>query len=269
MTSLAAWLGVDQRTPSSLYLVADSRFTALPSGDVTSGQKTFASATSPDCFSFCGDVLLPSRILRDMETAGLSPRALAADRHAALVERVRHVLGEALGRPSGPFTILHGARDGVSMAATFYMWRTSWIPESGLSDVSESLPTTSVLALAQGSGRAPVEREHVAWSKSDAGRTSRAVFSSFCDAIRSGADPLTGGPPQIAALYRTGPAEAVGVIWDGRCHLRGSPLEAPAVEEAGVEWRNELFERCDPTTLQRLPSAQRHARPKLSGRQDR
>jgi hypothetical protein len=35
----------------------------------------------------------------------------------------------------------------------------------------------------------------------------------------------------------------------------------PSAHLAFVEWRNELFERCDPVTGERFDGTQRHARP--------
>ena len=225
------------------------------------GQKAFASPGSPDCFAFCGDVSLPSRILLEFEASGLSPLESAEGRHAFFVERVRSALAADFAGQRQTFTILHGARVGVGLALSFYLWSTSW-SQIGLEDKAEPLPTESVMALALGSGETPVRRQDVAWRHSDIGRTSRAVFSAFCDAIRSGEDRFSGGPPQIVSLYRRGNAEAIGVIFDGQRCLRGSVLPANDAARAGVEWRNELFERCDPQTMQRLPSAQPHARPK-------
>ena len=74
-------------------------------------------------------------------------------------------------------------------------------------------------------------------------------------------------PPEYeltAVVERVDGADGVvfGVIVDGQRCLRGAALSTDEATRAEVEWRNELFERCDPATMQRLPSAQPHARPK-------
>ncbi|MGH7752442.1 MAG: hypothetical protein ACREN5_06470, partial [Gemmatimonadales bacterium] len=95
---------------------------------------------------------------------------------------------------------------------------------------------------------------------STVGRTSRTVFGALCDSIASGSDPASGGAPQLAGLYRVGSGQTFGVITAGKRYLLGLCVDdSPAL--GGVEWRNELFERCDWETGTRLPEAQRHYRP--------
>jgi hypothetical protein len=88
------------------------------------------------------------------------------------------------------------------------------------------------------------------------------VFSGLCDAIAGGEDPLTGGAPQLAGIYRTASAEFFGVVWSGARYVMGTPDSLAAVDPRAIEWRNRLFERCDGTTLLLLSGAQRHARPR-------
>lgn len=262
MTSLACWLGVDQRGPASLYIAGDSRFT-WPNGTlVGDGQKTFASPTTPDVFAFCGDAWFPSLLFKELQSIHLSSLAGAHDRHTEVLNRVQNALAAQPKHPYRRFTIIHGARDSQGMTASFHLWQTSWAAAGECLDIVEPLPTESVLALAVGSGERSVIRQDVGWRNSDVGRTSRAVFSGFCDAVRSGDDPLTGGSPQLVGLFRKGPAEAFGVVFGGRRYLYGKVV--PSAESAGqaVEWRNVLFERCDPYTMQVLQGAQRHARPR-------
>jgi hypothetical protein len=263
MTSLAAWIGVDQRGPASLYIASDSRFT-YPDGRIAyEGQKTFVSRLTADIFAYCGDVQLPSTFLKEVESIGIPSIASAHERHVHLIGRASQLLAESNLSSRQAFSIVHGARDGFGMQATFHLWTTSWSPEVGWVDVVEHLPTESVLALAAGSGATPVTRQHVAWRQSDVGRTSRAVFSAFCDAISSGEDPRTGGAPQVVGLFLRTNGEAIGVIREGQCFLKGSVVQSPSALAASVvEWRNVLFERCDPLTKQIIVGAQRHARPR-------
>ena len=48
-------------------------------------------------------------------------------------------------------------------------------------------------------------------SPSDVGGTSRSIFSAFYDAMQSSDDPLSGGYPQIAALYTTRKPQVIGL----------------------------------------------------------
>lgn len=86
-------------------------------------------------------------------------------------------------------------------------------------------------------------------------RTSRAVFSGFCDSVASAADWQTGGAPQLVGLRRMGHAITFGVVWGERHYMSGSP-------DVGLDGTVESFDR----HLQRvdrsgvpLHGAQRHA----------
>ncbi len=128
-----------------------------------------------------------------------------------------------------------------------------------------TLPATSDVVVALGSGATKLSGPKQLWAKSEAGGTSRVVFSAFCDHLSSGADPKTGGAPQLVSLYRdSGVVQAVGVVWDQQLYLAGAKVAiAPlAPSQPHVEWRDRLFQRCDPATGQALSGAQVHARPR-------
>jgi hypothetical protein len=81
------------------------------------------------------------------------------------------------------------------------------------------------------------------------GRTSRAVFSAFCDSFRSGTDSFSGGAPQLVGLYRKGVGESFGIIYQNARYLFGVPAGPDEAALMALEWRNELFERCDVLSL--------------------
>jgi hypothetical protein len=96
MTSLAVALAVDSRGPTAIYIITDSRLTwdstAVQRWDF--GQKTFASARTPDVFGFCGEALFPPMILRqtlDQINCGLifADGINAAERHEMLFAGLR------------------------------------------------------------------------------------------------------------------------------------------------------------------------------------
>lgn len=70
MTAFAAWVGVDQRGPASLYLASDRRisWSGQPFRTWDSGRKVFACSTHPDVFGYVGDVLFPSLVLGQVAT---------------------------------------------------------------------------------------------------------------------------------------------------------------------------------------------------------
>jgi hypothetical protein len=108
-----------------------------------------------------------------------------------------------------------------------------------------------------GSGSTSVREAHKLWQASAAARTSRAVFSAFCESVTGGKDPKTGGAPQLAGLYREGPGLLFGIIHAQQRFFAGAQLTGIEDPKA-VEWRNDLFERVGGTTKRRLSGAQRH-----------
>lgn len=261
MTSLGSWRGTDSRGPSSLYVVTDSRFTWPNGSSFDSGRKTFVSPSSPDVFGYCGDIRLPELVLTQLEESGLPVNGSAHERHTEFLSRLESAIIQQPGSSPESFAILHGARDGEGMTSTFHVWCTTKTQTTALTDVSEQLPADSTLAFALGSGENAVRREDRRWNRSEVGRTSRAVFSAFCDALTAGSDRNSGGAPQVVALFRSGTAEHVGVIYGGMRYLRGQAVRSDEVAIAATEWRNELFERCDPVTMKLIIGGQRHARP--------
>ena len=262
MTSLACWRGVDSRSPSSLYIATDSRF-AWPDGNCTDGnQKAFISSSSPDIFGFCGEVRVPTILLPPLETCGLAASESAHARHAELLDRLVAVIASVATSRSRPFTVVHGSRDADGMASQFYVWCVHWSRTTGLVDVAEALPSDSALAFVVGSGERSVTRQDLKWKRSEIGRTSRAAHSCFCDSLRSCADPMSGGGPQVVRIFREGGAETIGLVFNGERYYRGTVVAPSHDAVRATEWRNELFERWDAQTMTRIDGAQRHARPR-------
>ncbi len=267
MTSFAAWVGVDSRGPSSFYFASDSRITWPGSASVwDSGRKVFASHVHPDIFGYAGDVLFPSIVLGqalDLADTGLlfGQAATVSERQDKLVGFVEESFDVYPPTARGPFIIAHCSRFGSGVSAQFQLRTTSWSWEGGWKLETHPIPEHSDLALCFGSGRDAINSFVLSWKKSEAGGTSRAIFSAFCDSLQSRTDPLSGGAPQLVGIYRTGAARAFGVITDKGPFLFGSKLTG-VIDPGAVEWRNSLFERCDGSSLAPLPGAQRQPRPR-------
>lgn len=275
MTTLAAWVGVDQRAAASLYLVSDSRFMlfhkhSVPTVHTNEGRKIFACKNEPHLFGYWGQVAFPSAAISDavseIDAGALFGAADDATTRQAIFEefvtaRLRHKL-KVQTAPSDAyeFAILHGARQGSGMQSAFRLWILGWKPESGWNVRERELEPASEVLYAGGSGAESFLQRNGSWKDSDLGRTSRGVFSAFVEALRSKYDPYSGGAPQLGGLFRKGRAMEFGVIYKDETFLRGKPVN-PSNLPVDLEWFNELFERADPSTLQRLPDAQRHAKP--------
>ncbi|MCK1288989.1 hypothetical protein IVB41_34365 [Bradyrhizobium sp. 44] len=271
MTTLAAWSGVDPRGPSSLYLVSDSRISwgsYLNRWDA--GRKLFACKSTPDVFGYVGDVLFPSlmlgQIIAAADDGALFPTGASAEaRHAIVAETVKVSLGSRFNAPDRSFAILHGARDGSGMNARFRLWTltyvaSTWTRAAVWTDEELSIDKTqSALHTALGSGGRAVKKQNEDLQYDPQGRTSRAIFWAFCDALKNKADPLSGGAPQLIGLYRTEMGKSYGITYEGHRYYQGL-LVPDSAHLNGIEWRDVNFQRVDGATMQVLHGAQRHGR---------
>ena len=122
-----------------------------------------------------------------------------------------------------------------------------------------TMPDRSGLVLNEGSGKQHVRQAYNEWQAGPSARTSRAVFSAFCDSIADSGDPGTGGAPQLAGLYRIGPGRLIGIVHKRQRYFARAALIG-AEQTDGVEWRNDLFERTEGKSKKRTPGAQIHNR---------
>lgn len=269
MTTLIGWTGVDSHGTASIYFASESRMSWPDSTTWDRGRKLFSAQTQPDIIGYQGDVLFPSLLLGqiiDLINAGV---LIEFDNdHLERWRRISSVLTDAFaGYPDAqkrPFTIVYATREAERMASVFHIAQTTWSRTGGWRTTWLPLPSRSSLVVNLGSGAADMATWYERWSRTSRRDTSRSVFSAFCDALCFSTDPLSGGAPQLAGLYRIGCGRTFGVVHRGQRFVHGLPL--PAVRAlAGVEWRNALFERCDPTTLGRFEEAEPQPAPRGLG----
>ena len=170
----------------------------------------------------------------------LLPDGLA--RHASLYQMIRSCADALPGARRDTFGIFHASRDGKGQASNRLLWHTQWNPKNGWSDTRIPLEGVSALTVSAGSGEF-VMSNHTSAARSELGAVNRNVFTGFCDGLISGDDPRSGGPPQFVGLYRQGCGMHFGVIFQGKSYYRG--VDAMSLALPDLEWRNELFERCD------------------------
>lgn len=263
MTTLVAWLGVDARGPASIYLASDSRITWGGSGSWNAGRKLFVCRVRGFLFGYCGEAFFPSQVLGQVAEY-IDTDLLTASEPEDGVRQIVSVVSVMLrGQPpalSGSFDLILAQRSGEGMVSTFHLHTARFSPSTAPEIIRHALPQSSGVIGAWGSGGKTFREHERRWSKSDVGGTSRAVFSAFADSIASGADPLSGPPPQIVGLYRKGPGQSFGVIWEGRRYYYAIEVKGQ-VETRIVQWHNSLFEICDPQTLERAVGAQPQPRP--------
>jgi hypothetical protein len=273
MTTLVGWLSSDSRGPSAIYIASDSRITwGVPHRRWDAGRKLFACRESPDLFGYCGDVLFPTQALgQAVELADhkllFNEGSTAVDRHERLLQVLTESLSLRSGAPRSDFSIVHVARDGHGMTSCFSIWKASFSSSNGLRDrliaqvrVSDGGVSRRLFAL--GSGAEAYVEETIRWSASAQGNTSRAFYTALCDVVGRGSDSASGGAPQLVGLYRNGNGRAFGVVHEGRRYFHGVPV--PNITHfKGIEWRDDAFQRIDPTTMALKRGAQRQVRPKM------
>jgi len=273
MTTLAAWVGIDQRAPASLYVASDSRFTQRGwfkwKTSTNEGQKVFACKVEPHLFGYCGWVAFPSQVISDavvlIDSGQLFGNYADAYRRQKAFEsyiqmRLDDELKKVRRHRAAEFSILHAAREAAGMVSVFRLWILQWHPHRGWCIREKQLPESSGVLFAGGSGADAFLQRDVSWKESDIGRTSRGVFSAFVEALQAGYDQFSGGAPQLGGIFRKGRAMEFGIVYNQTRFLCGRPVSSTAIPE-NLDWFNELFERTDPQTMKRLPYAQRHAKP--------
>ena len=249
-----------------MYFASDSRISWPGVGTWDHGRKLFACRRYPHIFGYCGDVLFPTQTLSqitEMIDSGLI--ASPFDAIDCYTEKIVSIIEAALKTyppmASQKFDILYCMREGEFMRSRFHLRQITFDPAAAPTILSLEIPGRSGAVAVLGSGSQIVRAQLNQWTASHVGGTSRAVFSSFCDSLLSGNDPLTGGPPQLIGLRRKSPPRTFGVIWQQRRYFYGLEANAPAIQD-GVHWFNELFEICVPETLIRKQDAQPQPRPK-------
>ena len=279
MTTLCSWTSVDSRGPSAIYLASDSRISWIAPGQAARwdvGRKLFAAHSTADIFGFSGDVLFPSILLGQvcslLEVGLLFTPKDPVEKRA---ERLQALLVRGLAEYPPPqrraFSVFYGTRMGErpipyragtkQPLVSFHLFVIRWNSETGWTLAQIAQPSSSAITAADGSGRDALDEHVRRWEQSDIGGTSRAVFGAFCDSLRSGQDPNSGGAPQLVRLGPAGPAVSIGIVWQAGRYLFGQDVGNDGTDD--IEWRNSTLEECDPLTGQRRPTAQKQPRPRL------
>lgn len=296
MTSLVCWFAVDSRKVSSVYVASDSRITA-PDGRVLSdcSQKVFACRKRPDILGYCGNAeRLPSvlpRLVSDLDAQPMTPAENAWARALQLARELNAAIPIHDARAYEGTTVVYASRCGEGYeGAAFNVFElhvvddkwdfatVDWTddPTSPTYDPAGAHQRMDRLDVAAslGSGARGVKERREQWASyhghqivrqgiagTTRARASRGVFSGLCTALSFDDDRLSGGAPQLATIHQEGAASSLGVIWNDARFYEG---RAQTIEQAialGTRWHDQLFQLCDPSTMQALKSAAHHAAP--------
>lgn len=272
MTSLVAWVAVDSVGPSALYFASDSRITWGDGRRWDFCKKVFSSNTEPEILGFCGDVLFPvqalSQVISLIDSGYLYEKSDSArEKFIKIAEVIEQIYSTYPEPHTSPFTIIHGVRLGEGNVTRFEVSMLTWSKLDGFK--MEFIPTLEKfeqsdpkLIIALGSGTGVIKNIGSLWEQSDVGGTSRAVFSSFCEAVTSGTDACTGGAPQLSTLQRKGVGKPLGYVSSDNTYLSGIVVNKNC-NLNNIKFYNSFFEICDPVTRARKDSAQRQPKPRM------
>jgi hypothetical protein len=272
MTTLQSWIsytdtGERPDLPRAVYLASDSRIT-WGTADIRweAGRKVFAPSAEPHLFGFCGDVVLPVLLIGQIVSAidaGIffSSELSAHERQEAVLRAVERGIASAVMTPTTDFVIHHIYREREWPNTFFHAWTIRYNScDHSCTSHELLIPTTTNVLGVFGSGQKSAKAHHDSWQNTEAAGRSRAILSSFCDSIRSDDDSLSGGAPQLAALYTSGPPVQIGMYIDGRLYMNGMEIEAgPAL--SNIRWRDCIGQEIDSQTGNVAHGARRFARP--------
>lgn len=271
MTTLQSWVsysdtGERSDLPRAVYIVSDSRITwGSFERRWEAGRKIFTPNLEPHLFGYCGDVIFPALLIGQLTSAidaGIlfSSDASADERNELVLQAVRLGVSRAVSTPTGDFSIHHLYRERSWPNTHFRAWTIFFKATSGTCSSQEvCIPSTTAVIGSFGSGRESARAHHSHWQATESAGRSRAILSSFCDSISSDDDPLSGGPPQLAALYTKGPPIQIGMYINRRKFVNG--LEVTGSSLGKIEWRDRLGQEVEPQTGKVIPGARRFFRP--------
>ena len=269
MTTLLAWVGADQRGPASIRIASDSRISWSSSGTVLRkwdfGRKVFASRTAADVIGYCGDSFFPtqtiSQIIDLIDSGVFCPAGTSPQQKIDLIVSTLELAAyEYPSAEKREFSILYCTRYGSGMKGEFSLYTVSFTAGKSGRVVELKIPNRSQRLITLGSGKDKVDPYMQKWAASDVGGTSRSIFSAFCEYLHSHDDPQTGGPPQLAGLFRQGAGRSFGIVWDEKLYLMGMAMPHQSAQVT-FDCYNDLFELCDAMTLRRVEGAQRQPTP--------
>lgn len=274
MTTLLAWIsytttGERPELPRALYIASDSRLTwDRYSAQWDAGRKLFAPVAAPHLFGYSGDVIFPSLILSQITSAidqGIlfSVDADPEDKHEAILESIKLSHSVRRNFPDDDFTIIHACRTHGWPNTSFACWEIAYFKhEKRWRNTRLSLPKKTRTIRVVGTGASAARDKISQWDDSYVKGTNRAIFSAFAEAIASNSDPKSGGVPQLSALYTEGHPRVLGYIKNGEAYLHGLRFNSGDLLN-NIEWRDELFQRINPSTGKITKGARRFARPSI------
>lgn len=269
MTVLIGWIGVDERSPCSAYIMSDSRLSwGTDPSTYNYGRKLFALKNSPDILGYCGDVLFSSQVLSqivELDEHKLLFRASmsSAERSELILKQINTQFAEYPGHARHTASIYHMSRD-VDKAFCAYKYSYDRAHNNWIVNCLPIETSQSSLVFCDGSGSSEFSHLYRKYSSGDIAGTSRNIYQCFCDALTHSRILSCGGAPQLIGLYRGEKFNGIsfGIIHDDKRYFLGSPISERCFPDS-VRWYNDNFEICDGITKERAPNAMRQPNPNI------
>ncbi len=268
MTTMVCWKSADQNKQQTLNLCSDSRFRDGTGNVWDCGKKLFFSRVFPDVFGFVGEALPPQTVLAQLVDAIDSKSLGARSSDPALrVSKYMSYLDATIGTfpRTRSVEIVYATRDDRQNSSPFHICSIFFASGKGPGKTTtiQTGGAQSMLIRAFGSGENEFMKMYAAVHAKQQGNMSRAVYWSFVDHLASGADPYTGGSPQIVRLGNVGAASPIGISNNGKRYLLGFELDASQLGEPEIkDWHDDMYQYVDPVSGQPRSKAQRIARPR-------
>ena len=261
MTTLISWKGVDAHGVTSIYIASDSRVTFSEHTYFDNCRKVMASAKYPLIFGYCGDVTYPlfhiGAILSLIDSTEISCIGNNFDEHCySICSILNSTSKKYLEFMNNRSTIIFAEREFEGANSVFKMCEFNFIGRKYI-EKRINIETSSPLIFVGGSGANKYKSKYQ--NEFNANNVSREVFWSLCSFIESDCDKNTGGSPQLAGLFKKGPAISHYVIWDESLSFCGTDISSTAHHGIlkKVQCVNRDFELCDPITKTIKKGAQR------------
>lgn len=163
---------------------------------------------------------------------------------------------EVVKKITSKLQVIHISRDPCNNLK-FECRLIEWELGQGWCGKDMAMPIESDILFVLGSGAGEFKANYDRYRYESGHGTSRSVFHCFCDTLFNIKDKKCGGAPQLVGIYRKPNSQALafGVIQDKQKCFLGAQVNKH-VYFANVEWRNDLFERCDELSMKRLEHAQ-------------
>lgn len=269
MTTLISWVTYDQRGPASLYVASDSRLSWGKYAHWDSGRKVYFSSKYPDILGFCGEAMFCSQVMSQImayiDCCDVFEQDITSEsRFEFVYNLVKRSFGEyPVSFALDSFQIIYATREDKR---SFHTYLIEWVKNKPKNERwchrKLPMPSKTELVVCLGSGASLYDDHYrTLYRNSDIGGLSRSFYSSLSTHIETKADPLTGGPIQLASLFNVGSAKTHGVIKGEKRYVYGMEVD-PHDKINNVRWVNDKFENCDGNSIQRYPQAQIQPLPK-------